>query len=112
MACLAAACAHLAAAVTACVHSLLQQQGGWRRQALGHNRKRHTKRTHAQIVKVFIDNPFPIPLIAHGCGVRCLDVSPGRGQLALVDEQSKVVVYDLESKVSGAFGDTPECRWE
>ena len=52
-----------------------------------------------QVVKVFVDNPFPIPLIQHACGVRCLDVSPTRSHLALVDEASKVVVYDIESKV-------------
>lgn len=60
-----------------------------------------TPLTPWQVVKVFVDNPFPIPLISHCCGVRCLDVSPGRTQLAMVDEASKVVVYDLETKVGG-----------
>lgn len=59
--------------------------------------------SNPQVVKVFIDNPFPIPLIAHSCGVRCLDASPDRRRLALVDEQSKVVVYDLETKVGGGL---------
>lgn len=57
-----------------------------------------------QVVKVFVDNPFPIPLVHHSCGVRCLDVCPARTRLALVDEAGKVVVYDLETKVGGRDG--------
>ncbi|KIZ06021.1 hypothetical protein MNEG_1945 [Monoraphidium neglectum] len=53
---------------------------------------------NGQVVKVFVDNPFPIPLVHHSCGVRCLDVCPARTRLALVDEAGKVVVYDLETK--------------
>ncbi|KAI8463130.1 MAG: intraflagellar transport protein [Monoraphidium minutum] len=53
---------------------------------------------NGQVVKVFVDNPFPIPLVHHPSGVRCLDVSPARDRLALVDEASKVVVYDLDTK--------------
>jgi intraflagellar transport protein 122 len=51
------------------------------------------------VVKIYIDNPFPIPLISHNCGVRCLDLSAGRKKLAIVDEQSSVAVYDLTTKV-------------
>lgn len=48
-----------------------------------------------------MDNPFPLPLIHHSCGVRCLDVSPSRTRLALVDENAKVVVYNMDTKVRG-----------
>lgn len=65
------------------------------------------------VVKVFIDNPFPIPLVGHGAGVRCLDVSAARGHLAVVDEHGKLSVYDLNSKVGSpprALPDLPEPR--
>lgn len=50
------------------------------------------------IFKIFIDNAFPIPLINHTSAVRCLDLSPSRRKLAVVDESSHVLVYDLGSK--------------
>lgn len=53
------------------------------------------------VVKVFVDNPFPIPLMTHSAGVRCLDASATRRQLAVVDEHSKLAVYDLENKARG-----------
>ncbi|GBF97536.1 hypothetical protein Rsub_10459 [Raphidocelis subcapitata] len=51
-----------------------------------------------QVVKIFVDNPFPIPLVSHGSGVRCLDVSLDRARLALVDEAARAVVYDLDTQ--------------
>lgn len=51
-----------------------------------------------------MDNPFPIPLIQHTCSVRCLDMSASRNKLALVDETSSVVVYDLTTKVGQRKG--------
>ena len=37
-----------------------------------------------QILKIFVDNPFPIPLIKHTASVRCLDLSASRNKLAVV----------------------------
>jgi intraflagellar transport protein 122 len=42
-----------------------------------------------------VDNQFPVHLIRHSAPVRCLDLSMSRKQLAVVDENSKVFVYDL-----------------
>lgn len=50
------------------------------------------------ILKIFIDNPFPMQLVKHTCGIRCLDLSYRRQKVAAVDENSSVVVYDLETK--------------
>jgi intraflagellar transport protein 122 len=47
------------------------------------------------VVKVFIDNPFSVPLVKHKASVRALDLSMHRDQLAVVDEHSSVSVYDL-----------------
>ena len=38
------------------------------------------------ILKLFVDNPFPIPLIKHTNSIRCLDLSSSRQKLAVVDE--------------------------
>ncbi len=50
------------------------------------------------ILKIFVDNPFPIPLIKHTASVRCLDLSASRNKLAVVDENAKVLVYNLITK--------------
>ena len=36
------------------------------------------------ILKIFVDNAFPIQLIKHSCSVRCLDLSASRNKLAVV----------------------------
>lgn len=47
------------------------------------------------VYRVFIDNPFSVPLVRHKAGVRALDLSMYRDQLAVVDEHNSVSVYDL-----------------
>lgn len=47
------------------------------------------------IFKIFIDNRFPVKLVQHLAPVRCLDLSATRKKLAVVDENSKVYVYDI-----------------
>ncbi|KAF5843203.1 intraflagellar transport protein [Dunaliella salina] len=51
-----------------------------------------------QILKIFVDNPFPIPLIKHTASVRCLDLSASRNKLAVVDENANVLVFNLITK--------------
>ena len=50
------------------------------------------------VFKIFIDNRFPVRLIKHGAPVRCLDLSASRKKLAVVDENSKVFIYDLATQ--------------
>ena len=50
------------------------------------------------IYKIFIDNPFPVVLVKHTSGIRCLDLSRDRGKVAAVDDTSSVVVYDVSTK--------------
>lgn len=47
------------------------------------------------VVQIFIDNPFPVPLIKHTAPIRCLDLSMHRDKLAIVDDHAALVVYDL-----------------
>lgn len=50
------------------------------------------------ILQIFVDNAFPISLIKHTTSIRCLDISMNRKKIAVVDEQSTFLVYDLASK--------------
>eukprot|EP00002_Diphylleia_rotans_P020026 TRINITY_DN3881_c0_g1_i4.p1 TRINITY_DN3881_c0_g1~~TRINITY_DN3881_c0_g1_i4.p1 ORF type:complete len:1192 (+),score=257.48 TRINITY_DN3881_c0_g1_i4:236-3811(+) len=53
---------------------------------------------NGQILKVFINNPFPIQLVKQNTSVRCLDLSASRQKLAVVDELNMCIVYDLKTK--------------
>ena len=53
---------------------------------------------NGQIMKIFIDNPFPVTLLSINSAVRCLDLSAARQHLAIVDEHSTCQVYNLKSK--------------
>ena len=53
-----------------------------------------------QVVKIFVNNPFSNVILKHTKSIRCLDMSMERRKVALVDESSQVVVYDVASKVS------------
>lgn len=53
---------------------------------------------NGHVLKIFIDNPFPVSLVSHVAPIRCLDLSSSRQRLAVVDEASRVFVYDLKSK--------------
>eukprot|EP00240_Pyramimonas_obovata_P000052 CAMPEP_0118949464 /NCGR_PEP_ID=MMETSP1169-20130426/49666_1 /TAXON_ID=36882 /ORGANISM="Pyramimonas obovata, Strain CCMP722" /LENGTH=1253 /DNA_ID=CAMNT_0006896109 /DNA_START=163 /DNA_END=3921 /DNA_ORIENTATION=+ len=50
------------------------------------------------ILKIFINNQFPIQLIKHTTSIRCLDLSASRSKLAVVDENTNAMVFDLSSK--------------
>ncbi|XP_049859178.1 intraflagellar transport protein 122 homolog [Schistocerca gregaria] len=51
-----------------------------------------------QVWKIYLDNPFPVHLLKVDSAVRCLDLSPSRKKLAVVDESSQCLVYDLVKK--------------
>jgi len=51
-----------------------------------------------QVYKVFLDNQFPVHLVNHGKSIRCLDLSRCRTRLAVVDDEAKVYIYDLNTK--------------
>lgn len=53
---------------------------------------------NGQILKIFIDNPFPVNLLTINSAIRCLDLSSSRQKLAIVDEHSTCLVYDLTTK--------------
>ncbi|KAL0031263.1 hypothetical protein WJX77_012099 [Trebouxia sp. C0004] len=51
-----------------------------------------------QVVTIFVDNPFPIPVVKHHTSIRCLDLSSSRGKLAVVDDNNTVQVYSMQTK--------------
>ncbi|XP_039234402.1 intraflagellar transport protein 122 homolog isoform X1 [Pipra filicauda] len=53
---------------------------------------------NGQILKIFVDNPFPIVLLKQSTAVRCLDMSASRKKLAVVDENDTCLVYDIHTK--------------
>jgi intraflagellar transport protein 122 len=50
------------------------------------------------VLKIFIDNPFPIKLIKQTTAIRCLDLNCDRTKLAVVDENADCLVYNVETK--------------
>jgi intraflagellar transport protein 122 len=50
------------------------------------------------VVKVFLDNAFPVPMVTCPHAVRCLDMSVNRDKLAVVDETSTCLVYDVRTR--------------
>ena len=53
-----------------------------------------------EVVKIFVNNAFPIQLVNHKHSIRCLDLSACRTKLAVVDENAAVTVYSLRSTTS------------
>lgn len=53
---------------------------------------------NGQILKIFVDNAFPIELVKQATAVRCLDLSASRTKLAVVDENNTCLVYDLATR--------------
>mmetsp|Transcript_9414 Transcript_9414/g.27995 ORF Transcript_9414/g.27995 Transcript_9414/m.27995 type:complete len:1296 (-) Transcript_9414:29-3916(-) len=53
---------------------------------------------NGHVMKIFVDNNFPVTLIKQSTAVRCLDLSCRRNKLAVVDETSNLLVYDLTTQ--------------
>lgn len=50
------------------------------------------------IIQIFVSNPFPISIMQVDAAVVCLDLSPNRKQLAVVDERGFCKVFDIREK--------------
>ena len=50
------------------------------------------------ILKIFVDNAFPIPLMKQSTAIRCVDLSANREKVAVVDDYSNLFVYDIKSQ--------------
>ncbi|KAH7444793.1 hypothetical protein KP509_02G092100 [Ceratopteris richardii] len=50
------------------------------------------------ILKIWINIPFPRCIYSHTSSIRCLDISTEQTQLAAVDENGNIFVYDIKKK--------------
>ena len=50
------------------------------------------------ILQIFVSNPFPISIMQVDAAVVCLDLSPNRKELAVVDERGFCKVFDVREK--------------
>ncbi|XP_073975880.1 intraflagellar transport protein Oseg1 isoform X2 [Rhodnius prolixus] len=53
---------------------------------------------NGQVLKIFIDNAFPVELVKLETAVKCLDISPSRKKLAVVSDKDQCLVYNLSDK--------------
>ena len=53
---------------------------------------------NGNVLKIFIDNSFPVILIKQNVAIRCVDISPNKNKLAVVDDNSNLSVYDLPTQ--------------
>ena len=53
---------------------------------------------NGQVLKIFVDNPFPMLIIKQPQCIRCIDISMGRNKLAIIDETQTCSVYDIKTK--------------
>uniref|UniRef100_A0A146KPJ0 Intraflagellar transport protein 122 homolog n=3 Tax=Lygus hesperus TaxID=30085 RepID=A0A146KPJ0_LYGHE len=51
--------------------------------------------SNGQVVKIYLDNAFPVELLRIDSSVKCLDMSPSRKKLAVVNDREQCLVYDL-----------------
>ncbi|KAH8096448.1 hypothetical protein JL720_3820 [Aureococcus anophagefferens] len=50
------------------------------------------------VLKIYIDNPFPIDMVKTSGAVRCLDTSGDRERLAVINDDGRLQVFDLRTK--------------
>ncbi|KAJ3136146.1 hypothetical protein HK100_002072 [Physocladia obscura] len=53
---------------------------------------------NGQIFQIFVNNPFPIPLLKQQTAIRCLDLNLSRTKLAVVDDHNTCLVYCVKTK--------------
>ena len=41
---------------------------------------------NGEVLKIFVDNPFPVPLVKLASAIRCVDISVDKRRLAAVDD--------------------------
>merc|ERR1739838_305644 len=53
---------------------------------------------NGQVLQIFVDNPFPNELLKINNPVRCLDLSMSRSKLAIINDKSTCLVFNINSK--------------
>jgi intraflagellar transport protein 122 len=50
------------------------------------------------VLKIFVDNGFPIPLIKQTTPILLVDISADRQKLAVIDDFKSLYVYDVKTQ--------------
>lgn len=53
---------------------------------------------NGSVMKIFIDNAFPIHIVKQTTSIRVVDISADKCKLAVVDEYNSMFVYDIKSQ--------------
>ena len=53
---------------------------------------------NGSVMKIFVDNAFPIPLVKQTTPIRSVDISANREKVAIVDDYNNLSVYDVKSQ--------------
>lgn len=52
---------------------------------------------NGSVLKIFIDNGFPIPIVKQTTPIKLVDISADKTKLAVVDDYNSLFVYDIKS---------------
>ena len=53
---------------------------------------------NGSVLKIFIDNAFPIPIVKQTTPIKVVDISADRQKIAVIDEFNSLFVYDIKSQ--------------
>ena len=53
---------------------------------------------NGSVMKIFIDNGFPIPIVKQTTPIKVVDISADRQKIAVIDEFNSMFVYDIKSQ--------------
>lgn len=53
---------------------------------------------NGSVLKIFIDNGFPIPIVKQTTPIRVVDISADRQKIAVIDDFNSMFVYDIKSQ--------------
>jgi intraflagellar transport protein 122 len=53
---------------------------------------------NGSVLKVFIDNAFPIPIVKQATPISIVDISADKQKIAVIDEHKSMFVYDIKSQ--------------
>lgn len=53
---------------------------------------------NGSVLKIFIDNGFPIPIVKQTTPIKVVDISADRQKIAVIDDFNSMFVYDIKSQ--------------
>lgn len=54
--------------------------------------------SNGTVVRIFIDNAFPIPIIKQTTSINMVDISADKKKIVVIDDFQSMYVYDIASK--------------